>query len=554
MKRKINIGLCIIGVLSIILTTLLSVFVCYKVFQKQVFSDLSTYTNIIVESNLLNKSDRELDAVDIKGVRVTQIAKDGIVLYDNYSDPSKMDNHSNRPEVQSAVSHGSGKAVRHSDTLHENTYYYAVRLTDGTILRVAKEAKSIYSMFTSAVPTLSVIAFFLFIISFLMARFFTKGIIRPIEKMASHLDNMDPYVVYDELVPFARIIKSQHEDIINKMAELEQENAKIQAITNYMGEGLLLVDKDEKIVIANPSAKHLLDNCSNDLTGQKVVYLSRNDRLKECIYKALEGQRNYIEFEMEDARLQAFANPVLNEGQVVGAICFIVDVTDKMKNEKMRREFSANVSHELKTPLAGISGYAELISQGIAQGEDVVHFAKEIHACSTRLLKLINDIIEISHLEETDNHAEQTKINLYEVVKKCYKEQQPSAVKRGVDFKFSGCDCFVIGSQIMLEELVTNLCENAIRYNKPNGSVEVVLEQQAGKAVLTVSDTGIGIPKKYQERVFERFFRVDKSRSKETGGTGLGLAIVKHVVQWHNASLQLESTENVGTTIKIIFP
>lgn len=557
MKKKINIQFCLVGGISILLTAIFTMVVSYNLFQKQVIEDLKTYLFILPYQSFL-KNPEESKISYIPEIRITHIDKEGNILYESDLDASTMGNHKQRPEILAAFAKGEGKAIRHSDTWGKSTYYYALRLEDGSVLRIAKEADSIFSIFSSIFPVILVIAFILFLLCLFWARWLTRRIIQPIENMANNMtknmSDITQNIAYDELIPFAKTIKEQHNNILKQIKSLEEENTKIQMITDNMEEGLLLLDHNKKIVIANPSVLKLFAVKENDYTGKNILYVTRNTILQECIEGALSGVRKYVEFIVEKKQLQAFANPVISKKEVVGVMCFILDVTEKLENEKIRQEFTANVSHELKTPLTSISGYAELIEQGIVQTNDIKHFAKEIHKSANRLLSLINDIIQLSQLDEKKDREGFLDIDLFSIVRECISILQFSANNRKVTLSIEGEVSYILGNPQMIEELVYNLCDNAIRYNKENGTVIISVRKQKNSVILIVEDTGIGISKEHQKRIFERFYRVDKSRSKATGGTGLGLAIVKHIVEWHKAKIELESELGEGTKVIITFP
>lgn len=439
MKKKINIRFLIIVALAIISAVTLSTLVFYEMFKKEVMQDLKTYVHVIVSTNAYEDLESEKLKKELKELRFTMIDSDGIVVYDSNVDIGDLGNHSTRPEVEEAFKEGEGQAIRKSATLDKNAFYYAIRLDNGSVLRVAKEAGSIASVYISSFPAMAIICIILFILCAILSHFLTKSLIRPIEHLANNLDEKIP-VVYKELVPFISTIKKQHADI--------------------------------------------------------------------------------------------------------------------MRNASMRQEFTANVSHELKTPLTAISGYSELIENGMATDEDITRFAEEIHRNSNRLLTLINDIIRLSELDHIEREVNYEKTNLYEIASNCVQMMQMNAKKHQVTLTFEGTLAYVTANKEMMEELIYNLCDNAMRYNKVGGNVAVSVypTDNGSKVELIVKDTGIGISKENQERVFERFYRVDKSRSKSTGGTGLGLAIVKHIVARHeNAHLELESEVGKGTTIKVTF-
>lgn len=439
MRKKINAQFLLITAVEIILTVFLSVFVCYNLFQEEVISSLRTYAHVIKSSGIFDEqSDASLQDDAVEGLRITLIDEDGTVVFDSNADIGQMDNHGQRPEIQSALENGEAEIVRRSDTLDKNTYYYAIRLDDGRILRVAKEAGSVWSFLLPLIPVLLFMGMALFLVCLVLAHFLTKSIISPIEDMAQHMDDEEYEIAYKEMKPFLDMIQKQHSDIV--------------------------------------------------------------------------------------------------------------------KSSQMRQEFTANVSHELKTPLTAISGYSELIESGIATKEDTVRFSAEIHKSSNRLLMLINDILRLSELDSSEDVLVKETVDLYELAEKCVDMMQVNAEKHHVTLRLAGGFCFIQANREMIEEVMYNLCSNAIRYNVPDGSVVMTVGMEGNHAVLTVEDTGIGIPEEDQKRIFERFYRVDKSRSKSTGGTGLGLAIVKHAVAKHGAEIGLWSKTGVGTRMRVVFP
>ncbi len=437
MKRKINARMVLVAVLGIVTTMVLLTAVFYEMFKRQMVDDLRIYALLLqreIDQDQLLQSDEDILK---EKVRVTLLNAQGEVLYDNQADSMDMENHSQRPEVQEAMETGEGQAVRRSATLDKSTFYYAVKLENGRILRVAVEAESIYSILGRAMPNLVWICGVLVLLSLLLAHYLTRSLVEPIEKLAEHLDDGMEITHYEELEPFIRTIQKQHQDI--------------------------------------------------------------------------------------------------------------------MENAKLRQEFTANVTHELKTPLTSISGYAELIETGMASGEDIVRFSRGIHQNAQRLLTLINDIIRLSELDDSQEELATERLNLYELAATCVEMLSVSAEKHQVRLQMDGSDSYVLGDRMMLEELLYNLCDNAIRYNNEKGQVQVQVQQKGDQVILMVRDTGIGIPKEHQDRIFERFYRVDKSRSKSTGGTGLGLAIVKHIIARHHAELRMESQPGEGTAIWVTF-
>lgn len=437
MKKKINLQFLIMSVTAIILTLVISTLVSYEVLKDEVMEDLHTYARVLVETGAFSDMDHISYDAKEDGLRVTVIAEDGSVEYDSNANASDMDNHEKRPEIEAAIESGEGSTIRRSSTLERSMFYYAVRLDNGNVLRVAKESDNVLSIMSSTFPLLLGLAVVLFAVDALFSHLLTKSIVAPVEQMANDMDHLESIRVYKELRPFITTIQKQHEDI--------------------------------------------------------------------------------------------------------------------RKNADMRQEFTANVSHELKTPLTSISGYSELIESGMATDEDVVRFAGEIHQNANRLLTLINDIIRLSELDVSTQEVVYEQLDLYAMAEKCVDMLQVNAENHDVTLQLSGKSAYVNANREMMNELLYNLCDNAIRYNKKGGRVDVSVEETDTEVVLSVKDTGIGISKEHQERIFERFYRVDRSRSKLTGGTGLGLAIVKHIVAQHHANLELESEKDAGTQIRVRF-
>ncbi len=437
MKKRIYSQMTAIAAIASFATMLLVAFVCYELFCGQILDDLRTDAYLLKEADNLEGILKSDEIVSGGLLRVTWVDGRGEVIFENNADAAGMNNHSGRPEIVQALAEGEGQAVRKSYTVQKSSFYYAVRLEDGSVIRVAKEADSIWSVFAGILPAVLVVLVLLLVLCMVIARFLTKSLLAPIEKIAQDAEHPVEEETYEELVPFVETIRKQHEDIL--------------------------------------------------------------------------------------------------------------------RSAGVRQEFTANVSHELKTPLAVISGYSELIENGMAAGEDIVRFAGEIHRNSNRLLTLIDDVIRLSELDASEREEEFGMVDLGEIAETCVDMLQVHAEKHGVDLRFEGERCFVYSEKRMMEELVYNLCDNAIRYNREGGKVRVAVKNENGQPVLCVEDTGIGIGKEHQERIFERFYRVDKSRSKSTGGTGLGLAIVKHIVAKNRAVLALESEQGEGTRITVTF-
>ena len=553
MKQKIRGYFFGIAGISILTTALLCTWLFYHLFQKQVHADLK------MTAQLVNYSDSSAENVwelrnRVEGIRVTLIAPDGTVLLETDTDASAMENHKDRPEVGAALELGQGQAVRRSATLAEDTFYYAVKLSDGNILRLAKNTYSIWQVFTGVLSSVFLVVLFVFGLCLTVSVTLTRRIVAPIEDMVAQLEEEQVNPPYDELVPFARALRQKNNDIRGQMERLELQKQQINHITGNMNEGLILLDALGNVLSVNASAVRMLGASGDDFPGKSLFYLSRKEQLEECVASGLRGISKSLEIFLNNSYIQIFASPVYNENQVAGVMCFLLDVTEKKQNEKMRREFTANVSHELKTPLTSICGYAELLAGGMVKKADAQEFGAKIHRESMRLLDLITDIIKLSELDDSPRNPELADCGLLELAKDCVATLTPAAQKRQVTLTVEGEECVIRAERDMIEQLIRNLVDNGIRYNKPGGSVAITVYRQQDEVALCVKDTGIGIAKEHQDRVFERFYRVDKSRSKATGGTGLGLAIVKHIAEYHGAKIQLESSEECGTDITVWFP
>ncbi len=541
------------GLFAAALAVLLTAALLNNAFEQQVKNDLRTTAGLIADGYAYTDDPQILGRFDREDLRITLVAPDGAVLFESDADAGQMDNHLSRPEIRDAFAHGSGESVRESDTVGQRIYYYAQRLPDGTVLRVSIQASSLYGPLLRAFPWLLLLLLLLCVLSMAVSKGVTRRLLRPITRLTDRLDDRHPPeeddAVYPELYPLVHKIRSQRTEIQHQLKREEEEKDRLSVILQTMAEGLIVLDADRKVLVANESVKSLL-GCGAQVEGQPILALSRDPDLNACVDAAAAGRTESAYIALSGKQCQVVCSPVITDEKQIGVICFVLDVTEKMQIEKMRREFTANVSHELKTPLTSISGYAEMIESGIARPEDVPGFAATIHKEAGRLLTLISDIIRLSELDEAGVAEEGQPVDLLSLARDCADTLSLSADQHHVTLSVEGTSSVVHGSRSLLLELVFNLCDNAIRYNREGGTVTVTV----GDHTLTVSDTGIGIPDKHQSRVFERFYRVDKSRSKETGGTGLGLAIVKHIAEQHRAKLELHSTVGKGTTITVRFP
>lgn len=554
MEGKINTHLFIMGLVTAILVSLITWLVFFNAFQNQVNADLKTDAQLIATSYDYITDDNNLKDFAKGQTRITLIKADGNVIFD--SEKKSDDNHLERSEIKDALQDGEGYSSRYSETTRTNTYYYAMKLSNGNILRVAKDADALNSVFTSILPYMILIFIMLLIMSLAIGFFLTKKIINPITKLSESVDDIgtdiDADDIYPELSPFITEIIAQKREIRYQLGKVEREKNKVAAIIQNMSEGMILLDLDKNILLMNEATKRIFNVGDVTLKHDSLLYISRDKDVNDCVDKALDGENSSLELMLNGRIYQMIANPVASQGEQIGVICLIIDITEKKEMESMRQEFTANVSHELKTPLTSISGYAEMIEAGIVKEEDIKNFAGRIRKESARLLSLISDIILLSRLDNSQKAEAIRKetVNLLTIAQKCADDIAVQAERQGVVVRVSGEEYIMRGNITLLTELVQNLCDNAVRYNRDkDGKVDITV----GNGFIDVKDTGIGIPPEHRARIFERFYRVDKSRSKERGGTGLGLAIVKHICELYDAKIELKSSEGFGTEIKITF-
>ena len=486
-----------------------------------------------------------------KNARITYIDQDGTVLYDNKADAAEMENHSDRKEFQEAEKYGVGESSRYSDTLSEKTIYYAQRLKDGTVLRVSGTQDSVLALVENLVLPLVLVLFLMLILSGIMASVISKRIVKPVNEL--DLEHPEENQIYEELSPLLSKIHRQNREIQNQLELAKQQQAEFSLITENMQEGLIVIDKYTMILSANSSAWSLfrVDKVSQ---GESVYCLDRAEDFRHAIEQVLSGEHAELILKLNGSDIQLIANPVIRGQKTEGAVILLVNVTEKLERENLRREFSANVSHELKTPLTSISGFAEIMQDGLVKEEDIPQFAGRIYKESQRLLQLVEDVIQISQLDEEKTSYTWDPVDVYQVCKNAFESLKEKAQSMNVHLYICGDSMKVEAVRTLLEEAVYNVCDNAIKYNRNDGSVSVFLTQTAHEIQIVVKDTGVGIPREDQDRVFERFYRVDKSHSKEIGGTGLGLSIVKHAVGTLKGSVILRSEEGCGTEICMKFP
>ncbi len=539
MTGKIIRSLFSLAMLVLVIGAALFSGILYGYYEKQSFASLAQEAEQL-QQTMEYVSPEQMRSTD----RITLISPDGTVLYDSVARADAMENHLSREEVVQALREGTGKSSHYSSTVLKKNLYYALRLEDGNVLRLSREQSSLGAMLLNmAWPIAATVAGLLLLAASLSVRL-ARQITRPINAISPD----DPQDVYPELQPLTQRLRQQRETIRNQMDELSRRMREFSAMTENMSEGFLLIDLRGHVLTENHSASMLLPTDADN-----IAKCSQRE-LCQAAQQALTGQRCERLLQQGERTLSVIASPVLESGQVTGAVVLTLDVTEREQREKLRREFSANVSHELKTPLTSISGFAELMSQGLVPSDKVREFSLDIQKECTRLTNLVEDIIDLSRLEEGGGDMTWEDIDLYTLCDDVLQSLEPVAKRQTVTLRLAGESLQVRGVYQVLREMIYNLCDNAIKYNRSGGSVTVAVARSAGRVSVAVADTGIGIPYEDQSRVFERFYRVDKSHSRAIGGTGLGLSIVKHAAALHGAEIKLQSRPEDGTVITVLFP
>lgn len=535
---------------SVLLASLVIILSCFYDYfgrlQKQEMKD-----ELYLVSAAVEQGDTEyLKGLSSEHFRLTLIAADGSVVYDTAADSESLENHGDREEIKQAFEYGEGESARYSSTLLEKTIYCAKRLSDGRVLRISISRATAGAIAIGMVSPIIAVGIGALILSGILASRLSKRIVEPLNKLdLEHpLDNDS----YEELSPLLSRINKQRAQITEQLSELHRRTDEFEQITGNMKEGLVLIDKGENVVSMNPAAKEIF-SVTEDCTGKSFITVDRSRKLNAAIKSAFESGHGEIHMEKSGLTYQLDISRIDSEGSAFGAVILAFDITEHENAEKVRREFTANVSHELKTPLQGIIGSAELIENGMVKQEDMPRFVGHIRTEAQRLVNLVNDIIRLSQLDEGVSLPKE-KVDLLAVAAEAVNDLAPAAAEKRVALSVEGESVFVSGVRRLLYEVIYNLGENAVKYNVENGSVLVSVAAKDNSAVLTVSDSGIGIAPEHQSRIFERFYRVDKSHSKASGGTGLGLSIVKHAVLQQNGKIELESELGKGTTVRVTFP
>ena len=542
------------SLLTAMIVLLASIFlimgILHGIFESQLEDQLQKETAFVATA-IENEGISYFDNLSKDGDRVTLIDRDGTVLADSQVDVSKLENHGDREEVKQAETEGRGQSVRYSSTMTEKTVYYAQKLDNGQILRISADQFTIVTILLGISQPIAIVVIAAIVLSLILSTNVAKHIVEPINDL--DLDDPMENTVYDELSPLLRKIAHQNSTIEEQLKEARQKQEEFRIITDDMSEGFIVIDNQMKILTYNAAALKLFG--AEQKTPENILALSRSKPFRDAIYKSLDGEHSQAEMTTDERVYSIISNPVYDTEQVViGAVIVVIDITEISRREQLRREFTSNVSHELKTPLTSISGFAEIMKSGGTDEATVVDFSRSIYDEAQRLISLVSDIIKLSELDDGTIEYEPETVDLYTLSLEIASRLSPQAQEKKIHFTVNGEKAEITGVRKILDEIIFNLCDNAVKYNRSGGDVKVSVKNSADTVTVTVSDTGIGIPTAQQDRVFERFYRVDKARSKSIGGTGLGLSIVKHGVMYHNAQISLESKENEGTTVVINFP
>ena len=550
MNKKIFRSSLIVSLLAVFACIVFVIGILFQYFENQLKKELkneATYVAVAIKTQgieYLNNFGEQNEK------RITLIDPNGTVIADTIVDEENMENHSDREEVQMAIKYGTGTSIRYSKTLTEKDIYYAEKLEDGNILRVSTRQYTVFAIIFDILQPIIAVVTLTFIMTLVASIRVSKSIVKPINHLdLEHPENND---AYEELSPLLSKIASQKKTIESQLRAAKKQQEEFKLITENMSEGLVVIDNNLQILTYNTAALKLLD--INDQVDGNVLSMNRTKSFREVIEKALSGTRAESDLNVNDRAYSVIASPVFEDGNIIGAIIVILDISENVSREQMRREFTSNVSHELKTPLTSISGFAEMMMNGNMSKAEVMDFSKSIYDEAQRLISLVLDILKISELDEKSSDYVFEDVDLLSLSEDIGKRLEPEASKRNIKIYVDGTSVKINGVKKVLDEIIYNLCDNAIKYNVENGKVDIMIESTEKTAKVTVKDTGIGIPKMYQDRIFERFYRIDKARSKAIGGTGLGLSIVKHGAKIHNANIDLQSDVNVGTTVKIEFP
>lgn len=549
MAKRIFRAVCLISLWVFAASVVIIMWVLYDYYSETQRTQLKRQTNQVAEGVELCGMEY-LMRLSAEDYRITYIDGDGTVLYDNKSDAAKLENHKDREEVAQAIETGYGESARFSEILTQRQIYAAKRLPDGRVIRLSDTRYTVFTLFMSMMQPILIVALITIVAALILSYRVSARIVKPLNDpdLKGNLTKNG----YKELAPLLNRMENQQRQISFHTAELKRKQLEFEAATKNMKEGLILLNPQGVILSMNRSAANLL-KAGKYTVGKDIHTLQNTEKLTELLRQSLQGVHAETIWEMGDSTYQCNASPVIAEGEVTAVAFLLFDVTEKEKAEQMRREFTANVSHELKTPLHSISGCAELLCNDMVKQQDVPQFSRQIYTEAQRMIRLVDDIIRLSHLDEGDENLQKESIELYALTEETKESLQKAAQKAHVTMLLTGEAVSIQGIRQQVSGIVYNLCDNAIKYNHENGHVWITVKKEGNEAVLVVEDDGIGIPPEHQERIFERFYRVDKSHSKEVGGTGLGLSIVKHAVRQQNGKIELKSEVGKGTRITVRF-
>lgn len=550
MTKRIFRSICFVALGIFLASVTLIMGALYDYFSNVQRGQLKMQTNLAAQA-VANEGMEYFEGLDTNSYRITWIGTDGDVLYDSTTDSNEMENHLEREEIKEALSEGFGESSRYSVTLMKRALYCAKRLPDGTVLRLSVSQNTLLTLILGMMQPICVIFVLAVILSLVLAYRLSKKILKPLNEL--NLDEPLKNDCYDELSPLLRRIDIQQRQIKQKSGELKQKQKEFKAVTENMVEGIILLNAKGNVISINRAAKRLFKT-DKSCIGQHILSVNRSIEISDLLDKSERGLHAEKMMKLSGCIYQLSISPIISDDELYGAVLLALDVTEKENAEQMRREFTANVSHELKTPLHTIAGSAELLMNGVVKDSDRMDFYTRIHGETQRMIRLVEDIIRLSHLDEDSYDMKPEEIDLYTLADETLKALSSEAKNANVIMSLNGQSTVVQGIPQLLQSIIYNLCDNAIKYNHSGGTVTVTIKNHEDSVAVSVADTGIGISPEHQERIFERFYRVDKSRSKELGGTGLGLSIVKHAAKLHDAELSVNSALNKGTTITVTFP
>lgn len=549
MKKRIFRSIMLVSVTCVIAGLAFLMGILYHFFGNQLEKELkaeASYLAVAVEK----EGEAAFESLPLEAARVTLIDSDGTVLFDNKADAKSMENHGERKEVKAAMETGTGKSVRQSDTLMEKTVYYAKKLSNGQILRVSSNQYTVAAILKELFLPLIYVVLLMAVMGAVFASRLTKRIVEPLNEV--DFDHPEQAETYEEIAPLLTKINKQQKTIGKQIADARRQQEEFSIITENMSEGLLVIDNQTDLLSCNSSARNLLA-ASGMQKQQSIFSLNRSEPFRQAVDAVLAGKHGETILRVGDNYCQVTGNPVFSDGAVTGGVLLLVDITEKIQRENLRREFTANVSHELKTPLTSISGFAEIIQDGFVKPQDVKIFAGKIFDEAQRLITLVGDVIKISQLDEGCLPYQKEDVDVYVLAKNILERFKEPAEKKGISLYLEGEHAVLSTVEPILDEVLANLCDNAVKYNRTDGNVTVTVLNGKHAVSISVADTGLGISQGEKTRIFERFYRVDKSHSKEVGGTGLGLSIVKHGAAFLGAKLELESTLKKGSTFRLIW-